>query len=388
MRTILTLSLLLICSTCIAQDRSAVLSACENAVAAASSAEKSRFFPDVQRKAQMVNESFCEQLNNFPEAAPDIVSDYDGFLEHLNNAVGTPADTLGDFGDFLVSSVPASNFGSAGMNEDVRSAMQTMSNALGTQRSTRMRMPDFDVQEIDDDFDERFFYSVSTLDDVKYVPDVEEIEACRARFAGIVPDPAELTCLEVFEDLEEAINVYKLSYQAMTAQGAAQVFGEISGSWSRYFEVARSQTTFDLFLTSILERSHMQKGYIVGPPKRQWFLLRPNAILQFHDGAPKGDQFKPGLSVEWFGFNYWDESPLGFPFGLSIATTYADSPDVNTVGTGVTLHVKNSFTIGWARNGDDNSFHVSMDLLQLFEDKQEQFDKYKARFEALKSDVR
>jgi hypothetical protein len=112
-------------------------------------------------------------------------------------------------------------------------------------------------------------------------------------------------------------------------------------------------------------------------------MLRPNIILQYHDGAPKGDQFKPGLSIEWAGFNYWDESRLGFPFGLSITSVYADMPDVDTVGTGLTFHINNSLTFGWVKHGSNDTFHVSAALLQLVQQKQQKFDNYKKRFESL-----
>lgn len=79
-------------------------------------------------------------------------------------------------------------------------------------------------------------------------------------------------------------------------------------------------TTLDLIVTSLFESKHMQTGYIVGPPKKQWFAIHPNMVLQYHEGAAKGDQFKLGTSLEWLGVNWWGESPIGIPFGASIMT--------------------------------------------------------------------
>jgi hypothetical protein len=359
-----TIAILLLVSTanCIAQEENgAPFFACDDTVAINDLDRRSIFFANVQLEALRVNDFFCNQLNNFPDVPPEI---------------------LDEFGSFLEDTASSTDFGSAELNSDVAAAMRIMSGALGEQRSTRFRMPDFDVDEIEDDFDFAFFFSVSVLDENNFIPDEDQRNSCKTRFAGVSTQEPNPECLQVFEDLETAILPYKRSYQAMIAKNQEQTFAEISADWSRYFETARTQTTLDLVLTSWLERSHMRQGFIVGPPKRQWFMLRPNMILQYNDGAPKGDQFKPGVSVEWAGFNYWDDSPLGFPFGLSVTSVYADMPDVASVGTGLSLHINNSFTIGWAKHGSDDSFHVSADLLQFVQDKQQQFDKYTGRFDS------
>jgi hypothetical protein len=360
-RRLVALLLVIAPTVCVGQNESSVpYFACDESIVSVDPDNKSKFFRNIQHEALRVNNVFCNHLNNAPDVPPEI---------------------LKDFGSFLENSLAATDFGSAGMNADVTSAMRIMSGALGEMRSTRFRMPDFDVEEMGDDFDFAFFYSVSVLEENNFEPDEVQRESCKERFANVSMEEPEPECLEVFEDLSNAIGPYKRGYQAMIARNQERTFAEISADWSRYFELARTQTTLDLILTSWLEGSHMRQGFIVGPPKRQWFMLRPNVILQYHDGAPKGDQFKPGLSLEWLGINYWDDSPLGFPLGLSVTTVYADMPDVNSVGTGLTLHFNNSFTIGWARHGDDDSFHVSTDLLQLVQDRQQQFDKYKSTFE-------
>jgi len=357
--------LLLVSSTiCFAQEENAAPPfACNDSLTLKDLDGKSIYFADVQREALRVNNFFCNQLNNSPNLSPDV---------------------LDDFGDYLEFQMSSTDFGSVGLNGDVASAMRIMSGALGEQRSTRFRMPDFDAEESGDDFDFAFFFSVSVLEENFFEPDEGQRASCKARFGEVSSQNPSPECLHVFEDLGLAINTYKKSYSEMIAGREQQTFADISADWSRYFDTARTQTTLDLVLTSLLERKHMRQGFIVGPPKRQWFMLRPNVILQYHEGAPQGDQFKPGVSIEWAGFNYWDDSPLGIPFGLSITSVYADMPEVEkTVGTGLTLHINNRFTIGWAKHGDDDSFHVSADLLQLFQNKQKQFDKYKSQFDGI-----
>lgn len=325
--------------------------------------DKSIFFPQVQVEAIRTSNDFCRSLNTQP---------------------GGAAGVLRQFGEFLEQQALNTDLGTARLNADLQASMRIMSSALGEQLGGRFRMPDFDV---DDDIDENarggsFFFSVSVIDENFFEPSPQEEESCAARFA--TAGGPDVTCLDVFRDLDNAINDYDFGYQRLIAGQNQEKFAAVSAEWDRYFSEARSQTTLDLVLTSVMARDHIRRGYIVGPPKVQWFALRPNVILQYHDGAPKGDQFKPGLSIEWLGFNFWDDSPLGFPIGLSVSTVYSDMPAVRTAGTGVTVHVNNSFSFGWSKHGDDDAFQVSMDLLQLIQSKQDQFDKYKAQFEKLR----
>lgn len=349
-------------------------------VAALPAGERSRRFPAIQEAALRVNAHFCAEMNDALDAEtppPQVLMDYGRLLAELNL----------DFGDSQLSS-------------DVRTALAELSAVLGEfdpGTGDRYRMPDFDVTEVlfggpgqrcDDVEGGCFSFNASVPNATEFaVVDEDALQDCVERFPGAAGDDPEFElrgCFDVFQDLERAVNSYKRGYQAIYASRAQLSFEEISAQWDRFFEQSRSMTFVDLLLTSWFERENMRVGFIEGPPKRQWFALHPNVTLQYVDGAPKGDQLKPGLSIEWFGVNWWDESPLGVPIGLSATTVYADAPQIDTIGHGLTLHVDNRFTFGWAKHGSDNSFHVSADLLTLFQEKRQQFEKYRERVEKLR----
>lgn len=349
-------------------------------VASLPAEERSRRFPEIQEAALRVNAHFCAEMNDALDAETP------------------PPEVLIDYGRLLTGS--NLDFGDSQLSADVRTALAELSAVLGEfdpGTGNRYRMPDFDVTEVlvggpgqrCGDVEGGCFSFNASVSNASEFAVVEEdvLQSCVERFpsaAGDDPDFALRGCFDVFQDLERAVNSYKRGYQAIYAQRAEQSFEAITRQWNRFFEQSRSMTFADLLLTSLLERKNMRVGYIEGPPRRQWFALHPNVTLQYVDGAPKGDQLKPGLSIEWFGVNWWDESPLGFPLGVSLTTVYADAPQIDTVGHGITLHVDNRFTFGWAKHGSDNSFHVSADLLSLFEEKKEQFEKYRERVEKLR----
>ena len=184
-------------------------------------------------------------------------------------------------------------------------------------------------------------------------------------------------CLAVLEDLKNSIYPYQLNVNAYTAFETRTKLSILSKEWDAYFETARAQSFADIAITTIIESDHFKKDYLVGPPKRQWFVLHPNIVMEFADAAPKGDKFKAALTIEWLAVNWWQDSIIGIPFGISLASLYADRPEVDGVGHGVTLYFDNKYSIGYANHKGKDGFFVSFDLLKLFEDKKEQADRYR-----------
>lgn len=184
-------------------------------------------------------------------------------------------------------------------------------------------------------------------------------------------------CLAVLKDLDQAIYPYQRNVNAYNAHQTKVKLSLLSKEWDAYFDSARAQSFADVAATTLLERRHFEKRYLVGPPARQWFVLHPNVVMEYAEGAPAGDKLKPALIVEWIGVNWWRDSLLRIPVGISLATLYADRPGVKGVGHGVTLYLDNKYAIGYAYHDGESGVYFSYDLLKLFEDKQKQAERYR-----------
>jgi hypothetical protein len=187
-----------------------------------------------------------------------------------------------------------------------------------------------------------------------------------------------LSCKEILEDLEVAINDYNVSYKEQTLRKTGEILDGLSSEWDDFLTNGRSQTLLDLAVTSYLERKHFRQPYLVGPPKRQWSVLHPSLVIEHASDAMSGEKDKMTVAVEWIGVNWWgDDSPFGIPFGVSLASVYADRPNLDSVGHGLMVHIDNRYSLGWASRSGDNSFYFSLDLLKFIEDKETQFQRYK-----------
>ncbi len=186
-------------------------------------------------------------------------------------------------------------------------------------------------------------------------------------------------CSDILEQLETAIAPYQLNINALSAHKTQVQLKSMAKDWDAYFERGRAQTFADIVVTTFFESRHLRQDHLVGPPKRQWFILHPNLVIENVDAAPDGDNLKPALSIEWIGVNWWNKSPIGIPLGVSATSLYSDRPGVDDVGHGISLHIDNKFVLGWANHGGDNGFYISMDLLRLVDDKKKKVKRYREK---------
>ena len=191
--------------------------------------------------------------------------------------------------------------------------------------------------------------------------------------------------------MADAIYPYQENANAFTAYETRVKLTALAKDWDSYFDHARAQTFADIALTTWIEGGHFKKGYLVGPPDRQWFALHPNFVLENVEAAPDGENSKISLSIEWIGVNWWQNSVIGIPFGVSLTSLYSDRAGVEDVGHGVTLYFDNKYAIGYANHskgkydlsGDAVGYYVSVDLLQSFESKTKQVVRYRDRISGI-----
>lgn len=228
-------------------------------------------------------------------------------------------------------------------------------------KSDKLELPEFIVKSSLDGTVQGFFMPLkANLDRFN----INEVPQCDTVAPG-------KSCKDVFRDFAKAFNPYRSAYNNIyDNQEQLNALGE---RWNRFLDAGKSQTALEVYLTTMMYRGELQKNHLVGPPDYQIIALHPHLIYDSMDKAPDGSQQEMGMAVEWFGVNFWD---MKVPLGLSLASAYVDRPDVEDVGHGVMLHINNHYAIGWAKHKDDSSIYVTIDLLKMFEDKKQQYDRY------------
>lgn len=194
---------------------------------------------------------------------------------------------------------------------------------------------------------------------------IKEVEYC----ATVRPGSS---CEAIFSDFADAFNPYRSAYNNVYATNT-ELLAKMGKRWDTFLEVSKSQTALEVWLTTWANSKHFKKDHLVGPPSYQIIALHPQLIYDSMDKAPDGSNKELGFAVEWGGVNFWD---LKIPLGISFASVYVDRANVQDEGHGAMLHINNHYAIGWAKHDGADSVYFTIDLLKMFEEKKEQYDKY------------
>lgn len=179
------------------------------------------------------------------------------------------------------------------------------------------------------------------------------------------------SCSEIYKDFGDAFNPYRSGYN--NSYDNTKQLVDLASSWDKFLETSKSQTFLEVLMTTWAHNDHFKKDFLVGPPSYQVIGLHPQLIYDTMSKATSGEQTEIGLAVEWLGVNFWDWK---LPLGASFASAYVSRAGVNDVGHGIMLHIMNSYAVGWANRGGENSFYVTIDLLKMLQDKKKQYNKY------------
>lgn len=345
--------LLIVFSNAYAQDTSdenKIKFSCINDVA-----EDSKYFPEILVAARKLNQTICDAI-----LVPTRKSIGDGF----------PRDEVSAFG-VLVKRNVSSKFVNVNLN-NLKEQLDFFELTLSSGNQYPKAMPRFVVQiGAKGPRDETHDYFFNGAHDSAGVLTQQDEKKC------LEDKKLNANCLTVLEELDKAIFPYQRNANAFTAYETRIQLVGLSNQWDSYFESARAQTFADIAVTTIFEKKHFNHDYLVGPPERQWFVLHPNIVVENVQAAPDGENTKPALAIEWIGVNWWQDSIIGIPFGVSVTSIYSDRPGVDDVGLGATLYFDNKYAIGYVNHGGDDGFFLSMDLLKLFEDNRKQADRYR-----------
>ncbi|WP_196140845.1 hypothetical protein [Aliikangiella sp. G2MR2-5] len=322
--------------------------------------ECSNFDPEPQHFKKLYQESkelgkaICDSLGKTMDQE-SLVGQYVGFANKLEQTVEANFKTTGYYNALKVQVAYFRNLA-----------------ALGVDKGT---LPAFSVRESTTDLDDTNLYFHFVSWDTEGHVDSASPECQQAP-----------TCGELLNALAIAINQYKEPYARLSAEAATKKITILRKSWDTYFEEARSQTLWDAIVTTKMEEDHLTQDRLVGPMQRQWFAAHPSIVVENVRDALDGSKTQQGLAVEWFGVNWWNKeaSPIGVPFGISLASIYSSRPEVDDAGHGIMMTFNNALSIGWADHGGDDGYYVSIDFLSLLTEKKERWNDYKKRIKEFK----
>ena len=194
--------------------------------------------------------------------------------------------------------------------------------------------------------------------------------------SNIAPPNNVKDCKNALDLWRNAVSPFQYLYSNRVLQNNAQKITALQNQWSKFIEESRYQTPLDVWATTTFYGDQYKANHLSGPPDAQLFLLHPTLVYEHLHDAERGDRDDVSLAIEWVGVNWWQTG-----FGFSITSVYKDRMEQPSVGTGVTFHIKNKFSVGYVNrsNGDDSIF-FNINFLEWFGEEKEKYKKYKSYF--------
>lgn len=184
-------------------------------------------------------------------------------------------------------------------------------------------------------------------------------------------------CKNALDLWRNAVSPFQYLYSARVLENNGEKITNLQSQWKSFVDESRYQTPLDVWATTTWYSDQYKSKYLTGPPPMQLFLLHPIIVYEHLPDSDKGSKEDVSLAIEWGGINWWQSG-----FGFSITSVYKDRNDQPSVGTGLTFHIKNKYSFGYAyRDGGDDSIFFNIDLLEWFGEKEEKYEKYKTYFE-------
>lgn len=160
---------------------------------------------------------------------------------------------------------------------------------------------------------------------------------------------------------------------------AAAYAVQMDTEWNRFLYESKTQFFFDFLAQDIASDIDPEEYRILGPPKKQWFLIHPNLTYEYLSDAPDGSQFEPGISIEVLGFNYWrakdrffNNSFLKNISGFGLVANYTDRAGADDWGGGIQMTLNNKYLVGVsARRGGVIGISISVNIAEIWKEKYE-----------------
>jgi hypothetical protein len=153
---------------------------------------------------------------------------------------------------------------------------------------------------------------------------------------------------------------------------------ELRGRWWTYFHQTRSQYPWEVLVNALDFKHKISKATSRSrfqlPPNHQWIVAHPEASLEYLKDAPDGEQLKPTVTLEVFGFNRWSwkGEKTSRAFGVAAVANYSDVATIRDWRFGAVIHVAHRYSFGATRSSGDTGYFVSADLATFIMDKKKQ----------------
>ncbi|MDC0948924.1 hypothetical protein OAS86_06255 [Gammaproteobacteria bacterium] len=186
-------------------------------------------------------------------------------------------------------------------------------------------------------------------------------------------------CVEVLQEFVELYTEVHKLYAAPERISTLRHLEKLRVEWEPFLDQMKGQTGLELLINRAAYRN--DSDTFSAPPSSQWIVLHPTLLVENVSAAAGGEKIKEALGLEIIGMNWWKQDKWYVPSGASALAVYSDRSGFQSLGYGAAIHFLSDYTVGYTNHDGEDGFFVSVDLIKLFQNKNNVYESYKSAFD-------
>lgn len=346
-------------------------------------------------KSEEANDEYCNSLSL--RDAPD--SHTELYAMAVTYASQTCVNIMDGFEgasystDFLLNGVDDKAFMrkftqeiTANFPESIFHGSKEFSNSwLVTPTASPLNIADFKALKLVRDSTAGFGSEIYTVDG-RYGRNQLKLNENDAKQSAYCMEKHNLKCHEVLRQINASFFIYNHYLVEYTGDSIDATLRETIAQWDKYNGQAPSLSFVSTWATTRAHKTHFYGTSWPGPPPYQVRLLELSLVMDHSPTSMDGDKTNPGVALEWLGFNDWDNETL--PWGMGLTSVYVDRENTKSLGLGLIFHIKNNYSFGVVKRGDDTTLFFNFALSDWFGEQKSKVSDYKSnlkeQFDAIK----
>lgn len=175
-------------------------------------------------------------------------------------------------------------------------------------------------------------------------------------------------CAYLFEQFVDLYGKMQGGLGKPALKAVSQYLAKNAKEWRRFRNEIKPQTPWEMGINRVIFIDDYSK-YFKAPPSFQFVVAHPSVAYDIVPEAADGDQTTEAFVIEGLGMHWWGGDQWYIPSGFSVVAVYADRATQSDWRPGLALYFEETFTLGATRKDGDYGVFLSIDLVELVQDR-------------------
>lgn len=182
-------------------------------------------------------------------------------------------------------------------------------------------------------------------------------------------------CYYLFDQFVKLYGVMQGELARPGLSVVSKYLSETASRWASFRKEIKPQTPWEMVVNRAYFIDEYNK-YFKPPPAWQIVLAHPSIAYDIVPSATDGDQNTEAFVIEGLGIHWWGVDRWYIPSGFSVVGVYADRASQSDWRPGLAVYFDRAFTIGATYKDQDYGVFLSVDLVEVLQDREELLDKF------------